>query len=537
MKIPWPLFLAWKQLFPSQRKVSFFSLLAVIGVALGVNVMIVVIAFMQGFQHKFRNDIIDAQGHGRVTHFNKQSAFQWVNKKKEIEGHPSILAVTPYLQGQLLLQRDDFYSIPFSMGIDPNSKNSVLSIDAFLNEGFLKMFVHDGKDITPIPKIDTLEDDVVFISTQVANRLGVRPSYVVRFDDKNSSKSLNSGTVKVSRLDPFVNSAEWEVIFKNEKDFIIKSEVLDTPLKANIDDGPIDLGMGFPVFEVVPGEKPFEGSEKFKFYVSAAGKIEVYAPSMIERATEDEMVPPREVMVGGIFEVPWQGFHTEALLGTIRFMQDMQSDDGRIDGFYFKAIDKVAQSESEIAITSRDLESKLGDGWRVIPWFVENAWFFDLLKFEEYLMILIMVPIGLVAAFAIAIALMTSVLRKIKEIGLLVAMGGGRASVGMVFCLQGFIIGFLGAVLGCGLALLFIHFRDGLMNFIVTKIAGEDGQAGVSQFYDFYSLEIYYPWESPETLNTFLAFAIFAIFVSTLAGLVPAWRATRLKPADSLRSE
>ena len=63
-----------------------------------------------------------------------------------------------------------FYSIFY--GIDPNSKNSVLSIDAFLNEGFLKMFVHDGKDITPIPKIDTLEDDVVFISTQVANRLG-----------------------------------------------------------------------------------------------------------------------------------------------------------------------------------------------------------------------------------------------------------------------------------------------------------------------------------------------------------------------------
>ena len=66
MKVPWPLYLAWKQLFPSQKKVSFFSLLAVVGVALGVNVMIVVIAFMQGFQNKFRNDIIDAQGHGRV---------------------------------------------------------------------------------------------------------------------------------------------------------------------------------------------------------------------------------------------------------------------------------------------------------------------------------------------------------------------------------------------------------------------------------------------------------------------------------------
>ena len=32
-------------------------------------------------------------------------------------------------------------------------------------------------------------------------------------------------------------------------------------------------------------------------------------------------------------------------------------------------------------------------------------------------MVLIMIPIGLVAAFAIAIALMTTVLRKIREIG------------------------------------------------------------------------------------------------------------------------
>ena len=51
------------------EKVSFFSLLAVIGVALGVNVMIVVVAFMKGFQHKFREDIIDAQGHARSHSF------------------------------------------------------------------------------------------------------------------------------------------------------------------------------------------------------------------------------------------------------------------------------------------------------------------------------------------------------------------------------------------------------------------------------------------------------------------------------------
>jgi len=148
-----------------------------------------------------------------------------------------------------------------------------------------------------------------------------------------------------------------------------------------------------------------------------------------------------------------------------------------------------------------------------------------------------MVPIGLVAAFAIAIALMTTVLRKIREIGLLVAMGGGQGAVGSIFCLQGFLIGGLGAVLGCGLALLFIRYRDSIMSFIVVNIAGEEGKAGVAQFYDFYSLHVPYPWESAESLSTFVTFACFAVCVSTLAGLLPAWRAARMNPADALRNE
>lgn len=535
MKVPWPLYLAWKQLFPSQKKVSFFSLLAVVGVALGVNVMIVVIAFMQGFQNKFRNDIIDAQGHGRVISWKPSP--NWREQRTKIEEHPSIEAVTPYLQGQLLLQKGDYHSIPFSMGIEPTLDNRVLQVNSFLEGGAKKINSYDAEDITPVPTIESLEDEVVFVSSQVASRLGVRPPTVIRFYDTNKSDNFPSGEMIVSRLDPFVESGEWEVFFQNGEEFVIRSMNSEEQFTGSISDGPIELGIGMPVFEAVSGKKPFKKGDYFKFHVFKGSTIEVFAPSMIEKANADEMVPPREVKIGGIFQVAWQGFHTEALISTMRFMQDMRGEEDRIDGFYLKAHKAVARSEAELARCCKDLEEFLGEGWGVIPWFVENAWFFDLLKFEEYLMILIMVPIGLVAAFAIAIALMTSVLRKIREIGLLVAMGGSRFSVGAVFCLQGFIIGLLGAILGCGFALLFIRFRDELMTFIVKKIAGEEGQAGVSQFYDFYSLDIYYPWESANSLSTFITFAFFAVLVSTLAGLLPAWRATRLKPADALRSE
>ena len=535
MKIPWPLYLAWKQLFPSHKKVSFFSLLAVVGVALGVNVMIVVIAFMQGFQNKFRNDIIDAQGHARVVPW--KPSFNWKEKKKQIEKFPFIEQVMPYLQGQVLLQKGEYHSIPFSMGIQPTAENRVLDINSFLVSGATKMNAHDAEDITPIPTIDSLEDEVIFISTQVANRLGVRPPAVIRFHDLNKTKNEHASQVTISRLDPFVESGEWEAFFTSNQDFVIRELNSGEEFSAKTTDGKIDRGIGIPVFHPLTKNEPFKKGDLFKFHVFKGSIIEVYSPSIIEKAKADEMVPPREVRVGGIFEVPWQGFHTEAIFGTMRFMQDMRGEEERIDGFYIKAIDSVAKNERDLGRSCVELEDSLGDAWGVIPWFVENAWFFDLLKFEEYLMILIMVPIGLVAAFAIAIALMTSVLRKIREIGLLVAMGGNRISVGAVFGLQGFIIGLLGSVLGCGFALLFMYFRDELMTFIVEKIAGEEGQAGVSKFYDFYSLEIYYPWESQESLATFLIFAFFAILVSTLAGLLPAWRATRLKPADALRSE
>ena len=109
--------------------------------------------------------------------------------------------------------------------------------------------------------------------------------------------------------------------------------------------------------------------------------------------------------------------------------------------------------------------------------------------------------------------------------------------MGSIFCLQGFLIGLLGAVLGCGLALLFIRFRDEIMSFIVVRIAGDEGKSGVAQFYDFYSLSVPYPWESPESASTFLTFGLFAVLVSTVAGLIPAWRAARMNPADALRNE
>ena len=534
MKIPWPLFLAWKQLFPSQRKVSFFSFLAVVGVALGVNVMIVVVAFMKGFQHKFREDIIDAQGHARAIPLSRTT--QWKSLQNELLKHPGVEAVSPYLQGPLLAQKDNYHSVPLAIGIDQSIGSSVLPLAEFLENGHLRMEAHDAIDVTPVPASSALQDDVVFVSQYVANRLGVRPGAILRMEDSQDVDDKRMG-VYVARLDVDVPSAEWVLEYQGGNQWILSAIGLGYTKKMEPVEGSLDGGPGTPTFALLsPFIEPVVGS-KSTYQTFRSSSMEVYSPAMIERAQANEMIPPKEVFIGGIFEVPWQGFHAEALVGSYRLVEDLRAVSGLCDGMFLKFSPEIFGNEDALAQFCEELESERARDWAFVPWFVENSWFFDLLKFEEYLMILIMVPIGLVAAFAIAIALMTTVLRKIREIGLLVAMGGARGSVGSIFCLQGFLIGFLGSVLGCGLALLFIRYRDTIMSFIVVNIAGDEGKAGVAQFYDFYSLHVPYPWESPESASTFLTFGIFAIFVSTLAGLIPAWRAARMNPADALRNE
>ena len=49
--------------------------------------------------------------------------------------------------------------------------------------------------------------------------------------------------------------------------------------------------------------------------------------------------------------------------------------------------------------------------------------------------------------------------------------------------------------------------------------------------YDVYEIPVHY------LASDFIMVTCFAIGISTLAGLLPAFRAARLKPADALRSE
>jgi lipoprotein-releasing system permease protein len=99
------------------------------------------------------------------------------------------------------------------------------------------------------------------------------------------------------------------------------------------------------------------------------------------------------------------------------------------------------------AVAAR-LSEQLGYPFRTVAWQEQNQSLFGALKLEKLGMGLIITFITIVAAFNIIGTLTMIVGEKTREIGILMAMGLTRRSIGRIFLAQGASIGLVGTAIG-----------------------------------------------------------------------------------------
>jgi lipoprotein-releasing system permease protein len=163
-----------------------------------------------------------------------------------------------------------------------------------------------------------------------------------------------------------------------------------------------------------------------------------------------------------------------------------------------------------------------------MPWTQKWESFLWVLNLEKTINFFLLLFIVIIAAFSVMSSLLISVVRKTREIGLLGALGASRRDVALCFCTQAFIIGVTGTAAGVGLGFGVLAIRNDLVHGIARLLQRQDT---LRQFYQFTDLPAH-------TLPADLFLTVVAaIGISTLAGLLPAWRASRLKPVEALRSE
>lgn len=148
------------------------------------------------------------------------------------------------------------------------------------------------------------------------------------------------------------------------------------------------------------------------------------------------------------------------------------------------------------------------------------------LRSQKHIFTVIAVAIIIVACSNIISMLIILVNDKKIEIGILRSMGATSKSIALIFGTAGALIGVLGSVIGVVLAIVTLKNLQSVVD-LISRIQG----------YDLFN-SAFYGESIPQELSlNALSFVLVAtVFISLLAGIVPAVKACLLKPSSILRS-
>ena len=258
-------------------------------------------------------------------------------------------------------------------------------------------------------------------------------------------------------------------------------------------------------------------------------RVEIGSPSVLKKWREESKNPGAsapvlpEFEVRGIFEVGYYEYDLSVVVTSLRDAQDLYDLGQSVHGLMVMLHDPYQAPSAQ-----RELASLLGEDYRVVTWMEENSNLLNALIVEKNVMFYLLFFIMIVAALCILSALITFVVQKTREIGMLKALGAADLQVALIFLSQGALVGAIGDLAGYGLGMLALAYRNEFLHFMnrLTK-------------FELFPESIYGFSELPALIvsKDILLICGSAWIICLLGGLIPAWRAGRLKPVEALRYE
>jgi len=250
--------------------------------------------------------------------------------------------------------------------------------------------------------------------------------------------------------------------------------------------------------------------------------ISLVSPNGIETALGSLPVS-QNFIVGGYFDIGMYEYDNNFIFIPWEKAENFFSLRGTAHG-----IEIFLKDQSFTSVVYSKLKNKVGNNLVIIDWKKRNSSFMNALAVEKNVMFVILTLIIIVAAFNIISSMIMLVQTKKADIALMRTMGASKYLIMRIFLLTGSVIGFLGTFLGGIIGVIFSYNIQEIRVFL-TQILGQE----------LFSPEIYFLSKLPSKINFEEVFFVISIsiFLTLLASIFPAWKASKISPAEALRYE
>lgn len=185
------------------------------------------------------------------------------------------------------------------------------------------------------------------------------------------------------------------------------------------------------------------------------GALHLYAPTrtgQINMLRPDLSLQHEYAFIAGTFAVNQIQYDDQLILVSLPLAQRLFGYDEHTATALRIAINE--NQKAKIESIKKDIAQTLGDGYKVLDQYEQQADFFRILRIEKLLTVLLLVFILLIASFNIIGSLSMLIIDKQEDIHILSHLGADETIIRRVFLLEGCLISGIGCLLGIVIGVL-----------------------------------------------------------------------------------